>query len=456
MCRGLPLDGAGVPALGPVVKSRSTQRPQLYDDDFLVYSYKVVPCDKTWRHDFSSCPFSHPGESSERRHPSTYLPFMCGSTQHSTDLKEKCPFGTSCKYAHGHFELWLHPGRFRTKMCSLGENCKRQVCFFAHSEQELRVTSYSKLETAAEAAAQQLAQMGQQLDGSNCSSLTSASIAASSIRSSSDGSELKSGTCAVLSSPCGSDAGHSLLEQQLHSNCSPCGSVVCEDGGNFALTAGMVLNTQAAMLEMQLQNNSLLAAAASDAAAASAPSMWLAGSSMLPQQVPLAYGGLLPQQQLVYLDAANTGSQVMTYAPAAVPAAGSELVGGSWVLPAVNTAAPAAARLADQWAASNMLAQQQQVPAPYGMATGLAACNPMQMQRLPVPSMGNGMDQWLQLDNSQLCAPPGLNRSVMGCGISQQQPTTTANARVAQLLSTLPDQTVQQLLGMLTVEAQGA
>ncbi|WIA17071.1 hypothetical protein OEZ85_013972 [Tetradesmus obliquus] len=84
---------------------------------------------------------------------------MCGSTQHSTDLKEKCPFGTTCKYAHGHFELWLHPGRFRTKLCSLGGNCRRPVCFFAHSEAELRVTPYSKLDTAAAVAAQQLSQL---------------------------------------------------------------------------------------------------------------------------------------------------------------------------------------------------------------------------------------------------------------------------------------------------------
>lgn len=49
---------------------------------------QVVPCDKTWRHDYATCPFAHAGESSERRHPSAYLPFMCGSTQHSTDLKE--------------------------------------------------------------------------------------------------------------------------------------------------------------------------------------------------------------------------------------------------------------------------------------------------------------------------------------------------------------------------------
>jgi hypothetical protein len=41
--------------------------------------------------------------------------------------------------------------------------------------------------------------------------------------------------------------------------------------------------------------------------------------------------------------------------------------------------------------------------------------------------------------------------------MQQQQQPGAANARMAQLLSTLPEQTVQQLLaGMLAVEAPGA
>lgn len=33
---------------------------------------------------------------------------------------------------------WLHPARFRTQMCKAGANCKRALCFFAHSQAELR------------------------------------------------------------------------------------------------------------------------------------------------------------------------------------------------------------------------------------------------------------------------------------------------------------------------------
>lgn len=36
------------------------------------------------------------------------------------------------------FEYWLHPSRFRTQMCKAGPNCKRALCFFAHSPAELR------------------------------------------------------------------------------------------------------------------------------------------------------------------------------------------------------------------------------------------------------------------------------------------------------------------------------
>lgn len=36
------------------------------------------------------------------------------------------------------FEYWLHPQRYRTQMCRDGATCSRKVCFFAHSEQQLR------------------------------------------------------------------------------------------------------------------------------------------------------------------------------------------------------------------------------------------------------------------------------------------------------------------------------
>eukprot|EP00879_Flechtneria_rotunda_P008120 GHRR01008505.1.p2 GENE.GHRR01008505.1~~GHRR01008505.1.p2 ORF type:complete len:390 (+),score=185.89 GHRR01008505.1:720-1889(+) len=52
---------------------------------------------------------------------------------------DKCARGDLCPYSHGVFEQWLHPSRYRTQLCSFGTACKRPVCFFAHTVQELRV-----------------------------------------------------------------------------------------------------------------------------------------------------------------------------------------------------------------------------------------------------------------------------------------------------------------------------
>ena len=49
-----------------------------------------------------------------------------------------CKRGDTCGYAHGVFECWLHPARYRTQLCKEGALCKRSVCFFAHSMDELR------------------------------------------------------------------------------------------------------------------------------------------------------------------------------------------------------------------------------------------------------------------------------------------------------------------------------
>ena len=45
-----------------------------------------------------------------------------------------CRRGDACPFAHGVFECWLHPQRYRTQLCADGTACKRRVCFFAHVE----------------------------------------------------------------------------------------------------------------------------------------------------------------------------------------------------------------------------------------------------------------------------------------------------------------------------------
>jgi len=104
-------------------------------DEFRMYSFKIKPCSRAYSHDWTECPFVHPGENARRRDPSKYpyscvpcLEFRTGS----------CPKGDGCEYAHGVFESWLHPAQYRTRLCKDEVGCARKVCFFAHKVEELR------------------------------------------------------------------------------------------------------------------------------------------------------------------------------------------------------------------------------------------------------------------------------------------------------------------------------
>lgn len=112
-------------------------------DEFRMYKFKVVICTRDTSHDWTRCPFAHKGERARRRHPSRY----CGETCVNYK-KGYCKNGLTCEFAHGLFESWLHPHRYRTKRCKDAVNCNRRVCFFAHGDQEIRVppiTNSSKM-----------------------------------------------------------------------------------------------------------------------------------------------------------------------------------------------------------------------------------------------------------------------------------------------------------------------
>ncbi|KAF8397276.1 hypothetical protein HHK36_016189 [Tetracentron sinense] len=104
-------------------------------DEFRMYTFKVKPCSRAYTHDWTECPFVHPGENARRRDPRKYhyscvpcLEFRRGT----------CWQGDSCEYAHGVFECWLHPAQYRTRLCKDETGCTRRVCFFAHKPEELR------------------------------------------------------------------------------------------------------------------------------------------------------------------------------------------------------------------------------------------------------------------------------------------------------------------------------
>ncbi|KAK7345065.1 hypothetical protein VNO77_15459 [Canavalia gladiata] len=104
-------------------------------DEFRMYSFKVRPCSRAYSHDWTECPFVHPGENARRRDPRKYH-YSCVPCPDFR--KGACRRGDMCEYAHGVFECWLHPAQYRTRLCKDGTSCSRRVCFFAHTAEELR------------------------------------------------------------------------------------------------------------------------------------------------------------------------------------------------------------------------------------------------------------------------------------------------------------------------------
>ncbi|KAL6528768.1 hypothetical protein OROMI_028944 [Orobanche minor] len=108
-------------------------------DDFRMFEFKVKKCATARSHDWTECPFAHPGEKARRRDPRKYL-YSGGACPDFR--KGECKRGDACEYAHGVFEAWLHPARYRTQPCKDGTHCRRRVCFFAHTPEQLRVLPY--------------------------------------------------------------------------------------------------------------------------------------------------------------------------------------------------------------------------------------------------------------------------------------------------------------------------
>ncbi|XP_076944941.1 zinc finger CCCH domain-containing protein 2-like [Bidens hawaiensis] len=104
-------------------------------DEFRMYEFKVRKCTRSRSHDWTECPFAHPGEKARRRCPRRFI----YSGDLCPDFREGyCFRGDHCEFAHGVFEHWLHPSRYRTQACKDGTTCQRKICFFAHTPAQLR------------------------------------------------------------------------------------------------------------------------------------------------------------------------------------------------------------------------------------------------------------------------------------------------------------------------------
>ncbi|GAB2265457.1 Zinc finger CCCH domain-containing protein [Dionaea muscipula] len=111
------------------------QREEYESDEFRMYTFKIKRCGVHRSHDWTMCPFAHKGEKARRRDPRriNYVAITC--PQYRLGY---CPKAEQCEFAHGVFEYWLHPARYRTRICTGGASCCRRVCFFAHSLSQLR------------------------------------------------------------------------------------------------------------------------------------------------------------------------------------------------------------------------------------------------------------------------------------------------------------------------------
>ncbi|PWA97960.1 Ankyrin repeat-containing protein [Artemisia annua] len=104
-------------------------------DEFRMYTFKVKPCSRAYTHDWTECPFVHPGENARRRDPKKFN-YSCVPCPEFR--KGSCVNGDACEYAHGVFESWLHPAQYKTRLCKDEIGCARKVCFFAHRVDEMR------------------------------------------------------------------------------------------------------------------------------------------------------------------------------------------------------------------------------------------------------------------------------------------------------------------------------
>ncbi|KAI8547110.1 hypothetical protein RHMOL_Rhmol07G0169000 [Rhododendron molle] len=109
-------------------------------DHFRMYEFKVRKCVRGRTHDWTECPYAHPGEKARRRDPRRY---HYSGTPCPEFRKGCCKKTESCEFAHGVFECWLHPSRYRTQPCKDGTHCRRPICFFAHTPEQLRVLPHT-------------------------------------------------------------------------------------------------------------------------------------------------------------------------------------------------------------------------------------------------------------------------------------------------------------------------
>lgn len=109
-------------------------------DEFMMFIYKISPCTRLEAHDWSICPYAHARERCVRRSPLMYN--YSAKACPTVKAGGVCALAESCPFSHNVYENGLHPSRYRTQMCLLGDRCNRKICFFAHSVEQLRSPTF--------------------------------------------------------------------------------------------------------------------------------------------------------------------------------------------------------------------------------------------------------------------------------------------------------------------------
>ncbi|KAL5227834.1 hypothetical protein ABZP36_016099 [Zizania latifolia] len=75
------------------------------EDELMMYEFKVRRCPRSRAHEWTLCPYAHPGESARRRDPRrvTYTGEPCPDFRRRPG--GECPRGAGCPFAHGTFEM---------------------------------------------------------------------------------------------------------------------------------------------------------------------------------------------------------------------------------------------------------------------------------------------------------------------------------------------------------------
>lgn len=123
-----------------IIRSTSTFSEYSPSRQEMLHMFKIRPCSKSHRCEWVQCPFYH-HKNDYRRYPFqgnrlVYYPKQCSL--------EDCTQGPFCTQAHNIVETQFHPFVYKTTMCRT-ENCGRQFCAFAHTQEEMRQSIETKI-----------------------------------------------------------------------------------------------------------------------------------------------------------------------------------------------------------------------------------------------------------------------------------------------------------------------